>query len=191
MTDGHCECFRVVSGLPFGARSSPLGMSAGWFTLLRPQAAAQLQGVGETTIMENVSLPPHLQDVFFDTRWETTKVWALRTPVTTMSLEELAWLLELSVWSSVAGEARFDLTPRAVLSETTNYSRHWNRICDVSLEYPLDLFLKGGRWVIVDGYHRLAKHWLQSTGAVPVRLHPAAFWREIRPRTHGSAAHGS
>ncbi len=133
--------------------------------------------------MQYVQLPSHLQEVFFETRWETAKVWALQTPVTSLSLSELDWHLDLTVWSTVSGEPRFDLAPRRVLAEPSVYPRRWARICAASLGYALELFLRNERWVIVDGYHRLAKHRLEATVIVPVRLHPAALWYDVRPET--------
>ncbi len=170
---------------------TPFVVAAGSRKLVRPRAAADWRGVGQTPAMQNLKLPPHLKDAFFDSRWETSKLWVLPTPVSSVSLAELAWQLELSVWSTVRGEPRFDLSPKTVLTAPACYSRHWSRICEAPLEYPLELFQKRDRWVIVDGYHRLAKHWLQSTTAVPVRLHPAALWREVRPGTHDYTTPGS
>ncbi len=99
--------------------------------------------------MQYVQLPSHLQKVFFETRWETAK----QTPVTSLSLSELDWHLDLTVWSTVSGEPRFDLAPRRVLAEPSVYPRRWARIRAASLAYPLELFLRNERWVIVDGYH--------------------------------------
>lgn len=131
--------------------------------------------------MERLALPSHLQDVFFDTLWETGDVWALPTPVSTVTLDQLEWQLDLTVWSTVPGQPRFDLSPRVVLASPNAFACHWARIFDADLTYPLELFANRGRWVIVDGYHRLVKHWLRSSQTVSVRLHPAALWRTVRP----------
>ncbi len=138
--------------------------------------------------MQNLELPPRLQGVFFETLWETSKLWALRTPVSMMRFGELARHLDLSVWSSVPGQPRFDLAPSTVMAAPSNHARHWSRICRAPVEYPLELFQKRERWVIVDGYHRLARHSLLESEVVPVRLHPADLWREVRPSTSEQAA---
>ena len=131
--------------------------------------------------MERLALPSHLQGVFFDTVWETSKLSALPTPASTVTLDELEWQLDLTVWSTVPGQPRFDLSPHVVLASPDAFARQWARIFDADLVHPLELFANCGRWVIVDGYHRLAKHWLRSSRTVPVRLHPAALWRTVRP----------
>jgi hypothetical protein len=131
--------------------------------------------------MQRLTLPNHLQGVFFDSVWETSKIWALPTAVSTLTLDQLAWHLQLSVWSSVPGQPLFDLSPQTVLSSPDGFARHWTKLFKADSRRPLELFENRGRWVIVDGYHRLAKHWLRSTEVVPVRLHPTALWSAVRP----------
>jgi hypothetical protein len=130
--------------------------------------------------MERLALPDHLQGVFFDTIWQTSKVWALPTPPSTRTLEQLQWHLELTVWSTVPGEPRFDLYPAHVLASPDVSPRQWARIFKADLARPLELFQNRQRWVIVDGYHRLAMHWLRASAMIPVRLHPASLWRMVR-----------
>jgi len=130
--------------------------------------------------MQRLALPHPLKGIFFHAVWDKAKVWALPTPVTTLSLDQLEWQLALTVWSTVAGQARFDLSPSLVLSSPNEFARHWTRIGDADLTRPLELFEKHGAWIIIDGYHRLARHWLRSSPHVPVRLHPAAHWRLVR-----------
>jgi len=55
----------------------------------------------------------------------------------------------------VPGEPRFDLAPMTVLKSPEAHARRWERIQSVDLSYPVEMFKKGERWVIVDGYHRL------------------------------------
>jgi hypothetical protein len=55
----------------------------------------------------------------------------------------------------------------------TQHEYHWQRIVDAPLEYALNMFEYNGRWVIMDGYHRLAKHDVLQSKEVPARLHPA------------------
>ena len=123
--------------------------------------------------MDSVPLPAQLRGVFFDWRWETAKVWALPTPVSRLPLGALAWQLELTVWTTVPGKPRFDLSPATVLAHPDQHARHWRKIQGVDLVHPLELFRNGDRWVILDGYHRLARHWLAQTREIAVRLHPA------------------
>lgn len=123
--------------------------------------------------MKRLGLPEVLQGVFFDFLWDTRKVWLLPTEAEIVAFDQLAWLLELPVWTTIPGEARFDLAPRTVLEKPERFPVHWRRIQAADLMYPLEMFRSDqGHWVILDGYHRLARHQVEGSCDVPVRLHP-------------------
>ena len=128
-----------------------------------------------------VALPERLRGVFFDRRWETSKVWRLPTPAQRIPFTELAWHLELTVWTTVRGEARWDLSPRMVLQHPELHERRWRKILGADLSFPLEMFRQGGRWVVLDGYHRLARHHIEGRAQVEVRLHPDDCWPMVRP----------
>jgi hypothetical protein len=134
-------------------------------------------------VEQRLALPEPLKDVFFDFLWDTQQVWSLPTEASTVAFDQLAWLLELPVWTTVPGEPRFDLTPRHVLEDPARFPARWQRILAVELKYPLEMFRSGedgeGRWVILDGYHRLARHQVEETHDVPVRLHPEHYKSRI------------
>lgn len=126
-----------------------------------------------TDLIENLPLPEPLKGVFFDFLWDTRKVWLLPTEPVVVGFDQLAWLLDLPVWTTVPGEARFDLAPRTVLEQPRNFPVRWRRILAVDLIYPLEMFRSDrGQWVILDGYHRLARHQIEGSRDIPVRLHP-------------------
>jgi hypothetical protein len=130
--------------------------------------------------MERIELPENLRGVFFDSLWETAKVWSLPTAASSVSIDSLVWHLDLSVWTTVRGEARFDLAPVAVLAAPELHPRHWAKIQSADLSFPLELFRNRDRWVILDGYHRLCGHRLRAHRHVPVRFHPDEYWCRIR-----------
>lgn len=129
--------------------------------------------------MGRLALPEGLQGIFFDQIWDKRKAWALPTMPSTLPLEQLTWHLDLTIWTTVPGEPRFDLAPRAILARPDAFPRDWQKIVTVETAYPLEMFRRGERWVLLDGYHRLARHFLESTRDVPVRLHPDECWEEI------------
>lgn len=129
---------------------------------------------------EPIQLPASLEGIFFGFRWDKQALWALPTPVTHASLKDLAWHLDLTVWSSEPPQPLFDLAPRDVLLHPNQHAYHWQRIHAAEISHPLDLFENNGRWVIMDGYHRLARHALLGTDHVPVRLHEAALLALVR-----------
>jgi len=99
-------------------------------------------------------------------------VWALSTPASAVPLSELAWHLELPVWSARPKLSLFDLAPATVLANPDVYTGDWDKILNADLAYPLELFRNGARWVVLDGYHRLARAKLERVARIPVRLHP-------------------
>jgi hypothetical protein len=122
-------------------------------------------------------IPESLFRVFFHDeegrwlRWHTEKVWALPTSVTTVAASGLWWHLQLPVWPTAPPSRIFDLSPAEVLAAPCRYQPHWERTLKTDLSCPLELFESFGRWVIMDGYHRLARHFLEESKTIPVRFH--------------------
>lgn len=126
-----------------------------------------------------VALPPALQGIFFSHRWENSRIWALSTLTTTVPMKDLMWHLELPVWTTVPGEPLFDLAPAQVLRDPDARPERWDRIRSVDTSYPLEMFKNGERWVIVDGYHRLARLRVEGASEVKVRMHPDDYWDSV------------
>lgn len=133
-------------------------------------------------------IPPALYRVFFHDeggtwlRWHTDKLWALPTPISTVNLADLRWQLELPVWRSTP-TTRFDLSAKQVLEAPSEHPVHWQRVLAADLGYPLDLFENYGRWVIMDGYHRLARLAVENSPTARVRYHDHSLLQGIlRPR---------
>lgn len=128
-------------------------------------------------------IPSALFRVFFHDaagrwlRWHTEKLWALPTAAAQTAAGSLWWHLELPVWPSAT--QTFDLRPSEVLAAPALYPDHWQRVLSADLSSPLDLFENFGRWVIMDGYHRLARHSLEGSIMIPVRHHERALLATI------------
>ena len=127
-----------------------------------------------------IKLPDTLHGIFFAFVWDKAKVWALPTPAEQVPLADLIWHLDLPVWSTRIGEPRFDLAPAAVLAHPDRHAEHWQRIQQADLRYPLDLFRNGTRWVILNGYHRLAHCAMLQLPQVWVRLHLDEYLAQIQ-----------
>ena len=133
--------------------------------------------------MERLELPHHLRGVFFDWLWETTKVWSLPTSTCRLPFGYLKWHLGLTVWTTV--RASHVSTLRQQPSWRTRHATlvTGGKSKDADLSYPLELFRHGKRWVILDGYHRLAGHSVRRNDQVPVRLHSDEYRDLIRPES--------
>ncbi len=130
-------------------------------------------------------VPAPLLGIFFHDergkwlRWDNRKVWALSTTVITLPAEQLWWHLKLPIWASCPPKHCFDLSPAQVLAKPDAHPRHWDRVQSVNVAFALDLFESFGRWVIMDGYHRLARHRALGTQKIAVRLHERSLLRLI------------
>jgi hypothetical protein len=121
---------------------------------------------------DEIVLPKALQGIFFPFRWDKHALWALPTAVSVVTLAELDWHLDLPVWSTHPPQPLFNLRPREVIEHPNQHALHWDRILAADTIYPLDLFRHNGRWVIMDGYHRLARCVVVGVERVNIRMHP-------------------
>lgn len=122
--------------------------------------------------------PPIIQQVGFDFRWDEKKVWELDLPTEELPIAELLWHLDVPfLWSQPDGY--YDLTPREVLEHQDRHAVEYRRVLEADTSFPIDIMDWRGRWVILDGLHRLMK--LSQTGQtqVSVRKVPASAIAQI------------
>jgi hypothetical protein len=105
--------------------------------------------------------PPHSDihaDLGFTFWWDIRKLWTVDLPVVEMRVAELEWLLDLPFWDD--GPDELTLSARDVAGDRANYRVEYERAMAADLSYPINTILLNGRWVIMDGIHRLLKAWL-------------------------------
>jgi hypothetical protein len=90
-------------------------------------------------------------------------------------------LLDLPIWASAPPEKLYDLSPRTVLEGLDAYPKHRQRIEAADLSFPIHVMHWRGRYVIMDGFHRLLKAKLQKLTEVAVFEVPQALIPEIQP----------
>ena len=125
--------------------------------------------------MEKI-LPDIIKENGFDFWWDNQKVHQLNVPVEQISVIELDWIFDLPFWSNKG--VSYCLTPREFINNPTKYPTHKKRIqiCDIS--YPIDIMQNpNGKWLILDGLHRLVKIVMEGKKNVKVRKLP----RELIP----------
>jgi len=101
--------------------------------------------------------PDHAAGFWPDFDWDNRLLWSLDLPSSSMEVDELSWLLDLPVWSSRPPAPLFDLVPRTVIESPGVHVGHARRVLHADLSYPLLVHHHRGRWVVLDGLHRLAK----------------------------------
>lgn len=87
--------------------------------------------------------------------WDIDKLWALDLPIQQVTVEELAWLLDLPLWQQDG--TRFQVSPAQVRADPGRFPDHLRRVMTSDLRHPIHLVKHNGRLVVLDGYHRLLK----------------------------------
>ena len=114
-------------------------------------------------------VPEIIKKVGFDFHWDSKKVWALNVPVTEMSLRELDWHFQIPFWDKEGTDA-YNLTPQEVINHPEREPTHWRMIQEADTSHPIDIMENKGRWLILDGLHRLVKEFLADKKSVCVRI---------------------
>lgn len=111
------------------------------------------------------NIPDIIKENGFDFSWDNKKVWNLELPVEEIDIQELEWILDLPFWNTKGNS--YDLSAREVLTHPEMYPYHTQRINKSDTTYPIDIMKnKKGKWLILDGLHRLVK--LLSEGRVKI-----------------------
>ncbi len=116
--------------------------------------------------------PRHEEHSFDLPFWrDNNKLWALKVPVEEMNMDELLWILEVPFWEDEEGN--IVITPREVISDLEAYPYHRDKIKDCDTSYPIDIMRnKKGKWLTLDGLHRLVKMFLNKESKIRVRKIP-------------------
>ncbi len=79
-------------------------------------------------------------------------------------------MLALPVWPGRKGP--YTLTPLEVLADPKLHAAEFVRLARAETDYPIDITFHNGRWVVLDGLHRLAKLHREGAKTVRVRVVP-------------------
>ena len=120
--------------------------------------------------MTDKVIPKIIKEVGFDFSWSDNKVWALDYPVEEILLSDLAWHFEIPFWDFLDGN--YNLSPNQVISDPVKFEVEYNRTMKADLSYPIDIMENKGRWLILDGLHRLVKAKILGQDKVSVRKIP-------------------
>lgn len=115
----------------------------------------------------NKVLPDKIKKVGFDFNWHEEKVWKLDLAVEEMDIKELEWHFDYPFWNT-KGES-YNLSPNEVINNKKLYKEEYERSMNSDLSYPLDIMFWKGRWVMLDGLHRLVKAKILGFNKIKVR----------------------
>ncbi len=118
----------------------------------------------------STKVPKIIEEVGFDFHWDNKKVWELDLPVEELPISELEWHFDVPFWFTPGGF--YDFKPNWVIENPDKYPERYERIMKADLSHPLDIMYWRGRWLLLDGLHRLAKAKLEGMENVNVRKVP-------------------
>ncbi|RYD23082.1 MAG: hypothetical protein EOP88_05605 [Verrucomicrobiaceae bacterium] len=120
-------------------------------------------------------VPPHLSDHILPFQWDVREVWKLPGEVMLRPRADYDYLLDLPLWSSVPEQGMlFDISPREVILDAEQSPFQTERVRMADMRYPIDFVETDGRLWILDGVHRLARHYQMGTVFIRVRCHPGS-----------------
>jgi hypothetical protein len=123
------------------------------------------------------NMPQIIKDVGFDFSWDEEKVWALNEPIIEMSIDELRWHFDIPFWDE-NGET-YNLKPIDVIECPDDHKVEYERTMVADLSFPIDIMKNKGRWLILDGLHRLVQAAINGSKTVKVRVIPRERIPEI------------
>ena len=112
---------------------------------------------------------PHAFDLPF---WrDNNKLWALKVPAEDMDIDELRWILDVPFWEDAEGN--IVVIPNEVINDLDRYPIHRDKLKAADTSYPIDIMRnKKGKWLTLDGLHRLVKLVMEGEHTVRVRKIP-------------------
>ena len=122
--------------------------------------------------------PKIIQEVGFDFSWDNTRVWKLEAMTEEMDISELTWHFKIPFLNKTRG--RYNLKPIDILTHPQKHKKEYERTQKADLIHPIDIMRNKGRWLILDGLHRLMKASLSGQTRVNVRKIPRTAIPKIR-----------
>lgn len=84
-------------------------------------------------------------------------------------MDELSWHFDIPFWDE---GGTYNLTPREVIDNPEAHKEEYERIMRADISHPIDIMENKGKWLILDGLHRLVKLFISGEKSVKVRKIP-------------------
>ncbi len=121
--------------------------------------------------------PKAIRHIGFDFPWKNEKVWVLDVPVEEMDIKELTWHFDVPFHWHDGG--KYNLKSWDIINHFKKYKDEYERTMNCDLNYPIDIMQNKGKWVILDGLHRLMKAYILKMDRVKVRKIPRSKIADI------------
>jgi len=123
--------------------------------------------------------PEIIEEVGFDFSWDEKKVWELDVAKESAPIDLLTWHFDAPfIWSKPDGY--YDVNPRDVIENPGLHPEEYERTMNADTSYPIDIMYWRGRWLILDGLHRLMKLSVNGANEIVVRKIPESAIDQIR-----------
>lgn len=119
---------------------------------------------------DEVNIPESILEYGFDFEWDEKDVWNLEYPTQEIDTELLEWHFDRPFWNW--NDKWYVLKPIDVINNPSKYKKQYDRIMNSDISYPIDIMENKGRFVILDGLHRLVKCKILGMNKVKVRIIP-------------------
>ena len=120
--------------------------------------------------MEEPQIPKSVLEYGFDFDWNEEEVWKLNYEKEEMDIQKLEWHFDVPFWNLNGNW--YTLTPRSVMNHPETFKKEYERVMKADISYPIDVMENKGRFVILDGLHRLVKCKLLGMKEATVRIIP-------------------
>ena len=121
--------------------------------------------------------PPIIEEFWYSIDWDVEAIWALDLPIEFLPTGELVWHLDVPAWPF--GGRTYVITPNQVMADPVTYAEEFGRIERCDPGFPIDVTRHKGRWMILDGMHRLAKAVTKGETELRVRKVPRSAVRTL------------
>lgn len=127
---------------------------------------------------EDIHLAPEAAKPFLlDFSWSLDKLRALPLEPVELPLSALTACLAAPLWRS--GGRPFALAPLELLKDPSLDRDQYERVLNAELDHPLYALRQEGRWLVLDGTHRLAKALKLGYEDVQVKVVPKTMLERI------------
>lgn len=113
-------------------------------------------------------IPKTLREAGYEIYCDAEKLGALDIPIVYVEIKDLIWNFDLPLWGK-DGES-WNLTPWDVINEVPGSASQRKRVEEVDLNFPILVLKKNGRWLIVDGVHRLVKRYMERQQTISAKI---------------------
>lgn len=131
-----------------------------------------IQGEKKILPIDANDIPADILKYGFEFEIDIAKIWALESPTLNFPIKDLLWHMNITPWDHEGKP--LSIGPADVIKNPDLYPNHYERIQKADLSYPIDISYNNGRWVIVDGLHRLCAQIAianDENDTVKVRVH--------------------